>query len=91
MLGKCWTNVERSVQTASTPFIIFGWMDVGMLSENLRRFKFQSTRFLYFRITRELFFSGLCGSLHQLWLQVSNTPICFRILYNSMCILFSVV
>ena len=41
MLGKCWTNVERSVQTASTLFNIFVNKEnvVWMLNESLNRFK----------------------------------------------------
>ena len=46
-LGKCWTNVERSVQTASTPFKIFENKGnvVWMLYESLNRFKFDSHAF----------------------------------------------
>ena len=49
-MGKCWTNVERSVQTASTPFNIFENKenDVWMLSESLKQFKFDSRRFQHF-------------------------------------------
>ena len=50
VLGKCWTNVERSVQTASTPFNIFENKGnfVWKLNESLIRFKFDSTRFQHF-------------------------------------------
>ena len=50
MLGKCWTNVERSVQTASASFNIFENKGsvVWMLSESLKQFKFDSTRFQHF-------------------------------------------
>ena len=47
MLGTCWTNVERSVLTASTPFNIFENKAnvVWILNESLNQFKFDSTRF----------------------------------------------
>ena len=46
MLGKCWTNVQQSFQTASTPSNIFKNKAnaVWMLYESLNRFKFDSTR-----------------------------------------------
>ena len=50
VLGKCWTNVERRVQTTSTPFSIFENKGnvLWMLNESLNRFKIDSTRFQHF-------------------------------------------
>ena len=46
-LNGCWTNVERSVQTASTPLNIFKKKGnvVWILNESLSQFKFGSTSF----------------------------------------------
>ena len=47
MLGKCWTNVERKVQMATTPFNVFeskGKVE-SILNESLNQFTRDSTGF----------------------------------------------